>query len=68
MENKLLFTYDKDKYAGLPELVDELHARGQHYIIILVGTIDYQTDTDLKSLLFIVMPYVPVLCGKAVEK
>ena len=29
------FTYDKVKYEGLPEFVDELHARGQKYIIIL---------------------------------
>ena len=40
MERKLDFTYDKVKYAGLPEFVDEIHARGQHYIIILVRQIN----------------------------
>ena len=39
MESKLDFTYDKDAYDGLPEFIDELHNRGQRYIIILVRTI-----------------------------
>ena len=36
MESKLDFTYDTVLYDGLPEFVDELHDRGQKYIIILV--------------------------------
>ncbi|GIY46213.1 lysosomal alpha-glucosidase [Caerostris extrusa] len=28
------FTYDEDKYAGLPEFVDELHNKGMHYVVI----------------------------------
>lgn len=36
MEDKKDFTYDKIKFAGLPELVQELHNNGQKYVIILV--------------------------------
>ncbi|GIY52234.1 hypothetical protein CDAR_606791 [Caerostris darwini] len=28
------FTYDEDKYAELPEFVDELHNKGMHYVVI----------------------------------
>ena len=48
MESKLLFTYDKQKYSGLPEFVDLLHERGQKYIIILVSIISgliHRTDS-----------------------
>lgn len=31
------FTYDTVNYAGLPQYVDQLHAGGKHYIIILVS-------------------------------
>ena len=36
MESKHDFTYDFDKYDGLPEFVDELHALGQRYSVIEV--------------------------------
>lgn len=36
MEDKKDFTYDKVKFAGLPEFADYLHAKGQKYILILV--------------------------------
>ncbi|CAG07202.1 unnamed protein product, partial [Tetraodon nigroviridis] len=35
MEDKKDFTYDKVKFAGLPEFADYLHAKGQKYILIL---------------------------------
>ncbi|KAG8581126.1 hypothetical protein GDO81_007563 [Engystomops pustulosus] len=35
MENRKDFTYDKDKFADLPNFADYLHAGGQKYIIIL---------------------------------
>ncbi|XP_051839078.1 sucrase-isomaltase, intestinal [Antechinus flavipes] len=35
MEEKKDFTYDMDKFAGLPEFVKDLHDHGQKYIIIL---------------------------------
>nr|XP_034988351.1 sucrase-isomaltase, intestinal [Zootoca vivipara]XP_034988352.1 sucrase-isomaltase, intestinal [Zootoca vivipara] len=35
MEDKKDFTYDKIKFAGLPELVQDLHNNGQKYVIIL---------------------------------
>ena len=31
------FTYDEDKFAGLPEYVNELHNEGMKYIPILVS-------------------------------
>lgn len=36
MDEKKDFTYDQVAYDGLPEFVDEVHAHGQKYIIILV--------------------------------
>lgn len=36
MDSKLDFTYDKALYNGLPNFVDELHDKGQKYVIILV--------------------------------
>eukprot|EP00057_Strongylocentrotus_purpuratus_P033809 XP_792875.4 PREDICTED: sucrase-isomaltase, intestinal [Strongylocentrotus purpuratus] len=35
MDEKKDFTYDQVAYDGLPEFVDEVHAHGQKYIIIL---------------------------------
>uniref|UniRef100_F7BGM0 Sucrase-isomaltase n=1 Tax=Monodelphis domestica TaxID=13616 RepID=F7BGM0_MONDO len=35
MEEKKDFTYDLDKFAGLPEFVQDLHNHGQKYVIIL---------------------------------
>ncbi|XP_075058176.1 sucrase-isomaltase, intestinal [Mixophyes fleayi] len=35
MENRKDFTYDKIKFADLPQFADDLHANGQKYIIIL---------------------------------
>lgn len=35
MDEKKDFTYDPVAYAGLPEFVDQVHAHGQKYIIIL---------------------------------
>ncbi|XP_075544668.1 lysosomal alpha-glucosidase-like [Dermacentor variabilis] len=29
------FTYDKDRFEGLPEFVRELHASGRHYVMIM---------------------------------
>ncbi|CAH2091479.1 unnamed protein product [Euphydryas editha] len=29
------FTYDKDKFAGLPEFVNQLHEQGMHYVILI---------------------------------
>ncbi|XP_065290344.1 lysosomal alpha-glucosidase-like [Dermacentor albipictus] len=29
------FTYDKDRFRGLPEFVSELHASGRHYVMIV---------------------------------
>lgn len=36
MRYQLDFTYDPVRYDGLPAFVDDLHNRGQKYIIILV--------------------------------
>ena len=41
MDEKKSFTYDKDKFAGLPEYVDQLHADGMRYIIIIVSQAYY---------------------------
>ncbi|XP_033018828.1 maltase-glucoamylase, intestinal-like [Lacerta agilis] len=35
MDRKLDFTYDKEKYAGLPEFMQELKKDGLHYVIVL---------------------------------
>nr|XP_025039028.1 maltase-glucoamylase, intestinal-like [Pelodiscus sinensis] len=35
MERNLDFTYDKEKYAGLPEYIQQLKKEGMHYVIIL---------------------------------
>ena len=38
MRAHLDFTYDSSgSYAGLPQVVDDLHAHGQHYIMIIVS-------------------------------
>ncbi|RDD41921.1 Lysosomal alpha-glucosidase [Trichoplax sp. H2] len=45
MKYQLDFTYDPVRYDGLPAFVDELHSRGQKYIIILDPAIsDNQTS------------------------
>jgi len=36
MDGELDWTYDHKAYNGLPDLVDELHNTGMHYILILV--------------------------------
>ena len=36
MEDKKIFTYDQVAFNGLPEFVQDLHAHGQKYVIILV--------------------------------
>ncbi|XP_072048876.1 sucrase-isomaltase, intestinal-like [Amphiura filiformis] len=41
MDEKKDFTWDKVKFAGLPEYVDQLHADGMKYIIILDGFIKH---------------------------
>ena len=51
MESKLDFTYDRVKYAGLPEFVDSLHDRGMKYIIILVSTVCCHCVQAIVSLL-----------------
>lgn len=30
------FTFDAQKFASLPSLVEDLHKHGQHYVMILV--------------------------------
>jgi alpha-glucosidase (family GH31 glycosyl hydrolase) len=35
MEAYRSFTYDTDRYAGLPQFVDQLHANNMHYVPIL---------------------------------
>ncbi|XP_050352024.1 uncharacterized protein LOC126774502 [Nymphalis io] len=35
MSNGNDFTYDKDKFAGLPEFVEQLHDQGMHYVILV---------------------------------
>ncbi|XP_075544667.1 lysosomal alpha-glucosidase-like [Dermacentor variabilis] len=35
MKSRNDFTYDKDRFEGLPEFVSELHASGRHYVIIV---------------------------------
>ena len=35
MNNHKDFTYDKEKFQGLPQFVDELHKQGLHYIPII---------------------------------
>ena len=37
MQSHLDFTYDSDKFAGLPEFVSNLHDNGMHYIMITVS-------------------------------
>ena len=37
MDKGKVFTYDEDKFAGLPEHVNELHNEGMKYIPILVS-------------------------------
>jgi len=35
MRSHLDFTYDHDSFASLPQMVDDLHANGQHYVMII---------------------------------
>lgn len=35
MDTSKDFTYDSNKFAGLPEFVDELHSVGMHYVPIM---------------------------------
>lgn len=37
MEEYRDFTYDKTKFAGLPEFVDDLHSKGMHYVLMIVS-------------------------------
>ena len=38
MRQHLDWTYDSSgQFAGLPAVVDDLHAKGQHYIMIVVS-------------------------------
>ena len=38
MRSHLDWTYDSSgQFAGLPAVVDDLHAKGQHYIMIIVS-------------------------------
>ncbi|GFS37688.1 lysosomal alpha-glucosidase [Nephila pilipes] len=41
MDNLKDFTYDKNKFAGLPEFVKDLHYKGMHYVVM--------TDPGLSS-------------------
>lgn len=31
------FTYNKAKFDGLPEFVDDLHSKGMHYVLMIVS-------------------------------
>ncbi|CAH0729522.1 unnamed protein product, partial [Brenthis ino] len=35
MRNSNDFTYDTDKFAGLPQFVDRLHEMGMHYVVLI---------------------------------
>lgn len=37
MEEYRDFTYDKTKFAGLPEFVEDLHSKGMHYVLMIVS-------------------------------
>ena len=41
MDKYLDWTYDKTKYAGLPDIVKDLHDHGQKYVIIVVSSITF---------------------------
>ncbi|XP_064480588.1 lysosomal alpha-glucosidase-like [Ornithodoros turicata] len=34
MDHRNDFTYDPDRFAGLPQFVNELHSEGRHYVVI----------------------------------
>ena len=36
-QEKYVFTYDKDKWAGLPDLVNTLRGGHRHFVSIVVG-------------------------------
>ncbi|CAI9734927.1 lysosomal alpha-glucosidase-like [Octopus vulgaris] len=42
MDKKLDWTYDHNLFADLPDIVKDLHAHGQHYIMIVDGAISSQ--------------------------
>ena len=44
MDRHIDFTYNKKKYAGLPEFVRSLKKDGLRYIIILVSVQSYHYD------------------------
>lgn len=50
MKHKLDFTYDTEKFGGLPEYVDELRANHTRYIVILVGISYNHQNLMLKNL------------------
>ncbi|XP_054771787.2 sucrase-isomaltase, intestinal-like [Lytechinus pictus] len=61
MDGKKDFTYDKVTYAGLPEFVDDVHAHGQKYIIILDHCIKIEDgyhayDTGLSPNVYVLDP------------
>ena len=37
MDKHLDFSYNKDKWGGLPQYVDNLHKKGMHYVMIIVS-------------------------------
>jgi lysosomal alpha-glucosidase len=58
MSSEKDWTYDLDRYSKLPEIVQDLHVNGQHYINIIdpaiSTTIGYEPyDTGLKYDIFI---------------
>lgn len=62
LDNKADFTLDPVNFAGLPSLINQLHADGKHYIPILDGGIAQasQSYTDgLAQNVFIQNPYNP---------
>ena len=44
MDKLLDWTYDTGNYSGLPELVEDLHTHGQHYVIIVVSKTHHNDD------------------------
>lgn len=43
------WTYDTDKFAALPDIVKDLHDHGQHYIMIVVGSVGYRLLLEIEA-------------------
>lgn len=51
MKYALDFTWDPVTYAGLPEFVDDIRAKGMRYIIILVSMQNLKSGLDEQVLI-----------------